>query len=184
MATADSVKAKMQGLIDSANAKTGGNDSTLTAVVNALIAGYGSGGGSSGGTSGIYVAEITPSSAENTLNITHDLGTTDILIAAIWAEDALGGITPDNNATLASVWTKTDIPNNRNAVGNSWVSSYNATNNYTVLQSPTSAAYWNKVSDENTFTFSARAASAAKFVIGVTYTVIVIARNAFSDTGV
>ena len=50
MATADSVKAKMQGLIDSANAKTGGNDTTLTGAVSALIAGFGQGGGSSGGT--------------------------------------------------------------------------------------------------------------------------------------
>lgn len=45
MATADSVRAKMQGLIDSANAKTGSGDTTLTAAVNALIAGFGSGGG-------------------------------------------------------------------------------------------------------------------------------------------
>lgn len=43
MATADSVKAKMQGLIDSANAKTGASDATLTAAVNTLIAGFGSG---------------------------------------------------------------------------------------------------------------------------------------------
>lgn len=44
MATADSVKAKMQVLIDSANAKTGGSDATLTGAVNALIAGFGQGG--------------------------------------------------------------------------------------------------------------------------------------------
>ena len=56
MATADSVKAKMQGLIDSANAKTGGNDTTLTAAVNALIAGFGSGGGGSG--SDVSLADV------------------------------------------------------------------------------------------------------------------------------
>lgn len=44
MATADSVKVKIQGLIDSANAKTGGNDTTLTGAVSTLIAGFGSGG--------------------------------------------------------------------------------------------------------------------------------------------
>ena len=42
MATANSVKTKMQGLIDSANAKTGANDSTLTDAVNTLISGFGS----------------------------------------------------------------------------------------------------------------------------------------------
>lgn len=45
MATADGVKSKLQGLISSANAKTGGSDTTLTAAVNTLIAGFGAGGG-------------------------------------------------------------------------------------------------------------------------------------------
>ena len=48
MATAQSVKAKIQGLIASANTKTGNTDENLTAAVNALMAGFGqeSGGGS------------------------------------------------------------------------------------------------------------------------------------------
>lgn len=43
MATAESVKGKIQGLIDSANAKTGNADADLTAAVDALIAGFGQG---------------------------------------------------------------------------------------------------------------------------------------------
>lgn len=45
MATAESVKTKIQGLIDSANAATGNTDADLTSAVGSLIAGYGSGGG-------------------------------------------------------------------------------------------------------------------------------------------
>lgn len=45
MATADSVKAKVQGLIDQSNATTGNSDTDLTSAVNSLIAGFGQGGG-------------------------------------------------------------------------------------------------------------------------------------------
>ncbi|MBQ4040301.1 MAG: hypothetical protein IJO77_03745 [Oscillospiraceae bacterium] len=41
MATAESVKSKLQGLIDKANSITGNADTDLTAAVDALIAGYG-----------------------------------------------------------------------------------------------------------------------------------------------
>lgn len=44
MATAESVLAKIQALIDSSNSKTGGSDTNLTAAINALIAGYNAGG--------------------------------------------------------------------------------------------------------------------------------------------
>ena len=43
MATADSVREKIERLISDANAATGNTDSDLTAAVNALIAGYGQG---------------------------------------------------------------------------------------------------------------------------------------------
>ena len=43
MATADSVKTKLQGLLQSANAATGNNDSTLSEAVASLVAGFGSG---------------------------------------------------------------------------------------------------------------------------------------------
>lgn len=45
MATAESVKAKIQGLIDTANEATGNGDTDLTAAVGALVAGFGQGGG-------------------------------------------------------------------------------------------------------------------------------------------
>lgn len=45
MATAESVKAKLQGLIDQANATTGGTDADLSHAVTGLIAGYGNGSG-------------------------------------------------------------------------------------------------------------------------------------------
>lgn len=45
MATADSVKVKIQGLIDQSNATTGNTDADLTTAVGALIAGFGQGGG-------------------------------------------------------------------------------------------------------------------------------------------
>lgn len=50
MATADSVKAKIQGLIDSSNETTGQNDTDLTSAVNHLKEGYGQGGGDQSGT--------------------------------------------------------------------------------------------------------------------------------------
>lgn len=45
MVTADSVKAKIQGLINSSNETTGENDTDLTSAVNRLKEGYGQGGG-------------------------------------------------------------------------------------------------------------------------------------------
>lgn len=47
MATAESVKAKIQILIDTANAATGNADTDLTTAVNSLVAGFGQGGGGS-----------------------------------------------------------------------------------------------------------------------------------------
>ena len=44
MATAESVLAKIQALINSSNSTTGGSDTNLTAAINALIAGYNAGG--------------------------------------------------------------------------------------------------------------------------------------------
>lgn len=47
MATADSVKEKLQSLIAKANTVTGGSDATLSSAVDTLIAGYGQGSGTS-----------------------------------------------------------------------------------------------------------------------------------------
>lgn len=55
MATADSVKAKIQGLIDVANAKTGKTDVDLTAAIGSLVAGF---GGDDDGIAGTYLAML------------------------------------------------------------------------------------------------------------------------------
>lgn len=55
MATADSVKAKIQSLINKANSKTGRSDKDMTSAVDALVEGYG--GGSSGG--GVETCTVT-----------------------------------------------------------------------------------------------------------------------------
>lgn len=142
------------------------------------------GGTDGGGVSGIYLAKVTLPSAEPGVEIIHNLGTTDIRLAAMWIEDGLGDIVPSNNDVLSSVWTATEIPNNRNAYGNSWVSVYSTANNNVSNMAPTSGSYWNAVLDENTFKFAARTASAARYVASVTYTVVIVAGDAFSATEV
>ena len=97
MATADRVKAKMQGLIDSANAKTGGNDTTLTAAVNALIAGFGSGGGSSGGFE-VIEGTITPTTQTQSLRIPWEKDTLPLFYMVV-RPDLDVYVTPDNPAT-------------------------------------------------------------------------------------
>lgn len=47
MATIESIKSKIQGLIDTANATTGDTAVDMSSAVNALIAGFGQGGGGS-----------------------------------------------------------------------------------------------------------------------------------------
>ena len=44
MATLESVKSKLQGIIDSVNEVTGGNDTNITSAVNTLAEGFGQGG--------------------------------------------------------------------------------------------------------------------------------------------
>lgn len=66
MATADSVKEKLQGLIAKANTKTGGSDTTLTSAVDTLIAGYGQGGTTSNTPSGSI--SITSNGSYNVTN--------------------------------------------------------------------------------------------------------------------
>lgn len=177
MATAESVKAKIQGLINTANETTGGADTDLISAVNTLAAGFGQGGG--GDVSGIYMAKITPSSNMSSLTIQHNLGTTDILIAACFVE-TFGDITPTFNGALGKWWAKTDIPNNRSGVGFDTLAAYNTANAYATLNAPTSRSYWDEVKDENTFEFWQAGSSTAKYITGVTYTVIIVAASVFS----
>ena len=69
MVTAESVKAKLQGLIATANAATGNADADLTTAVNALAAGFGQGGGTT---------------------VPHVLDVTEYVHSEAWEGDALG----------------------------------------------------------------------------------------------
>ncbi len=179
MATADSVKAKMQGLIDSANAKTGASDATLTAAVNTLIAGFGSGGGS--GASGIYMAKVTPAESVGGLTVQHNLGTTDILLAAVWAE-TLGDIIPTASNVLAKFFAKTDITTQRGGDNFGTGYAWNTTNGYAAAQGPNAAGYENlKIEDENTvYIPRIQSGTNGYYLAGLTYTVIIMAASAFS----
>lgn len=136
--------------------------------------------GGGGGASGIYMAKVTPESETERIVITHNLGTTDILFALLWAE-TLGDVVPTFNGALGKFWAKTDIPNARNAVGNNTHALYNTANAWVNLGTPTSATYWDVVVDENTFMFERAGSTAAKYIAGVTYTVVIMAASAFSE---
>ena len=183
MATAESVKSKIQGLIDTANKATGNSDTDLTTAINALVAGFGQ-GGSGGGESGIYMAQITPASDIDELSVIHNLGTTDILAAVCWAE-SFGDIAPTIDGAVANVYLKSSIPfrqsstvNHENMIVYAKWSVSNA--NVNTIGQPSSTAYFSEPSDANTFIFDSAGSASAKYIAGVTYTVIIMAASAFS----
>lgn len=179
MATAESVKEKIRGLIDSANAATGNSDADLTAAVGALIAGFEKGG--PGGSGGIYMAKVTLSEYMANLPINHNLGTTDVLFVAAWAE-TLGENTPTNNMTLCKSWSKTDIPTRRGGNGFSngytWADTYNAANS----ASPNVASNETlTIIDANKVRLPGNTSGTTTgYYPGITYTVFVIAASAFA----
>lgn len=69
MATASSVKSKIQGLIGTANGVTGNADSDLTTAVASLIAGFGAGGSSAPFACGTYKADTRPLGAILTFTV-------------------------------------------------------------------------------------------------------------------
>lgn len=133
------------------------------------------------GSTGIYMSKVTPENDLEFLEITHNLGTTDILFAACWAE-TLGDVVPTFNGALGKYWAKTDIPvryTGTNTIENfDNYNSYNTTNSYAFGGVPNSPTYWDYVLDENTFQFRRAGSAAARYITGVTYTVIIIAANA------
>ncbi|MBQ8831297.1 MAG: hypothetical protein IJ017_06835 [Oscillospiraceae bacterium] len=95
MATAESVKSKIQGLIDTANEATGGTDTDLTAAVKTLVAGFGQGGS---GAFEVTEGTITPTSNTQTLRIPWDKDTLPLFYVCI-RPDLDTYVTPDNPAT-------------------------------------------------------------------------------------
>lgn len=167
---------KLTNIADAIRNKTGSTaEMTLDAMTEA-IAGIEAGGGASG----IYMAKITPAEYLGDLTITHNLGTTDILYVAAWAESFGDYDTSQDLGTICKYWAKTDIPTRRGGNGFSASYSWNNTNQYADTSSPNMGAYEKlSIVDENTVKL-ARAASGAVtgYYAGVTFTVFVIAANA------
>lgn len=172
--------ARLTALKNKIDGVTGAGSSTLSEAVDNALAGYGSGG--EGGTSGIYMAKITPETDSNNLEIKHNLGTEDILIAVCFAE-TLGDIVPTFNGCLVKFFAKTDIPFKASGAENGKYNNYNlnstysTTNEYAQGAGTQAKSYWDYVVDKNTFIFN-RSSMVSKFIAGVTYTVIIIAGSA------
>jgi hypothetical protein len=176
-------KADWQNILDAVRGKTGGTEKMLSGVVASEIAGLQS-GGDAGSASGIYMAKVTPASDVSEIEVTHNLGTTDILLACCWAE-TLGDVVPTFNGSVGSFWFKNDIPNPRTDSTLTLFASYSATNTKVLSAGmPNSPAYWCNVVDENTFEFKRASSATAKFFAGVTYTVVIMAASSFSVTEV
>jgi hypothetical protein len=176
---------KLTNIANAIRGKTGGTDPlTLDGMVEAIAGIETGGGGSDGGASGIYMAKITPASDMDELRITHNLGTTDILVAVCWAE-TLGDVTPAFDGAVANVYLKSSLPfrltnsiNHENMIAFARWSVSNA--NVNTVAPPSSDAYYSEAVNENTFVFDKAGASPAKWMAGVTYTVIIMTASAFS----
>lgn len=176
-----SVHSKMTAIADALRSKTGGTSPLTLDQMATAIAGIQTGGG---GTNGIYMAEVTLAANSGWVPIDHNLGTTDILLACMWAE-TLGDIVPESGLCLGSFWTKTDIPNRRTSTGgNQTCANWDGTNGYLNFTYPSSGTYWTAMYNENRVIFKGGGSAAAKYVAGVTYTVLIVAASAFSVTEV
>ncbi len=167
-------KKRVDALITAANSKTGGNATDLTSAVQSHVNGY----GGDGDASGIYMAKITPASDVVQMSINHNLGTTDILLVAAWAE-TLGDITPSDAVTVAKFWAKTSMPTQRGGNGFCPGYSWNVTNSYASPQAPNMAAYETlTITDANNVSLNKVASGSGNmYLAGVTYHVVVIAAN-------
>lgn len=171
---------KLSAIGDAIREKTGKEELLTLAQMPLEIASIETGGGSSGGASGIYMAKITPAqNITGNFSITHNLGTTDILYVAVWAE-SLGEIILTDSPTLCKMWAKTDITTRRGGGGFSTGYTWSSSNSYADTQSPNVSGYEKlTISDENTISLPrASSGSTTYYVAGVTYTVLVVAANA------
>ena len=81
MATAEGIKAKLQGLIEAANAATGNADADLTAAVNSLISGAGGGGA-------VKSMTITPAEQVKTVTLPELIGKQNVILIPQFAPTA------------------------------------------------------------------------------------------------
>ena len=168
--------ADLTAIADAIRGKTGGADALAfpDGMISAIA---GISGGSGGGALNVYMTKVTPEEDVQSIVVTHNLGTTDILLAACWAE-TLGGVTPSiSNATLGKMWSNTDIVNNRGGFGFCAQYYWSLKNAYAASGSPNASSYWDKITDGNTFEFMRGQSGTATFLAGVTYTVIIVAAN-------
>lgn len=175
-----SVQEKMTAIADAIRAKTGKSEALTLERMAAEIAGIQTGGDSSGVASGIYMAKITPASDTGELTVTHNLGTTDIILAACFAE-TLGDTVPSFAGTLSAFYAKTDIATRTGKSGYWGGNFYDTTNAYVNHSAITGSGYHSSVIDGNTFKFDEAGAAARKYMAGVTYTVIIMAASAFME---
>ena len=178
MATAESVKNDIRRLIDDINLTTGEQHTCLESGVNSLIRKCLDGTGTSAAPPGLYIGRITPEENLDAFPIRHNLGTTKILLAALWAEN-LGDAAPESNHTFAKFWAATDVPTLRGGNGFAPGYTWNSTGGYTGPASPISAAYETlTISDENTVLMPrATSGSTTWYLAGVTYTAVVVAQG-------
>ena len=168
-----SVQEKMTAIANAIRAKTGKTETlTLEQMATEILA-IESGGS---GRKGVYMAQITPTSDLDNLVITHNLGTTDVLLVAAWAE-TLGDIVPNYNNTLAKFWAKTNIKTQRGGNGFSPGYAWNVTNNYSTFSGPNAVGYesLSNVTENSVTLPRCSSGTAPRYCAGVTYTVIVIA---------
>lgn len=107
MATAESVKQKIQGLISNANNTTGNTDATLYDAVASLIAGFGTGGGD-GLKYDIGEFVLDADVKNHDPSLPHNLGEIPEFIL-VWTDD-FAGLSEENPAeqqcNLGYVWLK------------------------------------------------------------------------------
>lgn len=114
MATADSVKTKLQALITKANGTTGRSDATMTDAVNSLISGYGMGGNSPTGTINISANGIHNVAAYATASVQVPIPDTVTEIHSITIDSDLGA---GSNTTKTILSSNSFVGNNYAADG-------------------------------------------------------------------
>lgn len=129
------------------------------------------------GNHGIYVGYYTPTTDTRTINVVHNLGTDDILMAAIFAE-TLGDKVPTYACALSVVYLKTDYSHYGSSAFSSessmtLCSRYRTSDGKSQIGSITSAAYLPTISEDSVI-FQPAGAAASTYCAGVTYTAIII----------